>query len=222
MRGGLSRNPPRPRTAADPQWRAIRSDGRRELSRLAPLLPDRSNPHLSKLDPHSIHPHSHRNSHIRSHPPSHRTMSVLSHHFQQQRKSEVQQRNNLKQQQQTLPQTQSSTPAIASVPAPSADSSKDLRALAASARSGTIGWEDLSDAEVLLRRWDMDLKFGPSTGMTRMERWERALAFGLNPPTYIRELLQSMQLDTQDQKPLIKNGSGSHSVFHTTVHGREV
>lgn len=146
-------------------------------------------------------------------------MSILSHHFQQQRKTAADvPRNNLK---------ASITPSVSSSPppavAPASAASKDIRALAASAREGTIGWEDLSDSEVLLRKFDMELKFGPSTGMTRMERWDRANAFGLNPPQYIRELLQQTVAAAAEKKSQSKNGSGSgaHSVFHTTVHGRE-
>ncbi|KIJ21012.1 hypothetical protein PAXINDRAFT_66522, partial [Paxillus involutus ATCC 200175] len=34
----------------------------------------------------------------------------------------------------------------------------------------------------MLRFFDMSSEFGPCIGMTRLERWERAEAFGLNPP----------------------------------------
>lgn len=179
----------------------------------------RQTAHSTQLDP--------PRSHSRTRPPlllsPHLAqMSVLSHHFQQQRKNDaVLQRTNLKPQQQAAPQ-KSAAPLVASAPAvASAGSSQDIRSLAAAARKGTIGWDDLSDTEVLLRKWDMQLQFGPSTGMTRMERWERANAMGLNPPSFIRDLLQSMQLAGAEKKPTVKSGSGSHSVFHTTVHGRE-
>ena len=46
-----------------------------------------------------------------------------------------------------------------------------------------------ADTECKLRRWDMDMKFGPCIGMPRMRRWERAEKLGLTPPTEIRNLL---------------------------------
>ncbi|KAF8838994.1 hypothetical protein BDN67DRAFT_970727 [Paxillus ammoniavirescens] len=41
----------------------------------------------------------------------------------------------------------------------------------------------------MLRFFDMSFEFGPCIGMTRLERWERAEAFGLNPPVEVREIL---------------------------------
>ncbi|KIK79157.1 hypothetical protein PAXRUDRAFT_834233 [Paxillus rubicundulus Ve08.2h10] len=41
----------------------------------------------------------------------------------------------------------------------------------------------------MLRFFDMSYEFGPCIGMTRLERWERAEAFGLNPPVEVREIL---------------------------------
>uniref|UniRef100_A0A3P8TW46 DNA polymerase delta 4, accessory subunit n=1 Tax=Amphiprion percula TaxID=161767 RepID=A0A3P8TW46_AMPPE len=41
-----------------------------------------------------------------------------------------------------------------------------------------------------LRQFDLDWRFGPCTGISRLERWERAKLHDLNPPEEIRELLQ--------------------------------
>ncbi|KAF8555668.1 hypothetical protein OG21DRAFT_1410568 [Imleria badia] len=41
----------------------------------------------------------------------------------------------------------------------------------------------------MLRCFDMSYEFGPCIGMTRLERWERAEAFGLNPPVEVRDIL---------------------------------
>ncbi len=41
-----------------------------------------------------------------------------------------------------------------------------------------------------LRQFDMNLKYGPCIDMTRLERFERAEKFGLNPPAYIRKYLE--------------------------------
>lgn len=63
-------------------------------------------------------------------------------------------------------------------------SSAEVRAgtLAPSA-AGASGGEDL------LIQFDLSAKYGPCIGMTRLERWERAERFGLNPPQEVRALL---------------------------------
>ncbi|XP_072239643.1 DNA polymerase delta subunit 4 [Leuresthes tenuis] len=40
-----------------------------------------------------------------------------------------------------------------------------------------------------LRQFDLDWRFGPCTGISRLQRWERAKLHGLNPPEDIRNLL---------------------------------
>ncbi|KAF3851844.1 hypothetical protein F7725_005199 [Dissostichus mawsoni] len=42
-----------------------------------------------------------------------------------------------------------------------------------------------------LRHFDLDWRFGPCTGISRLHRWERAELHGLDPPEEIRELLQT-------------------------------
>jgi len=39
----------------------------------------------------------------------------------------------------------------------------------------------------------MDATYGPCIGITRIERWERAHKFGLNPPMDIKDLLEMAQ-----------------------------
>lgn len=41
----------------------------------------------------------------------------------------------------------------------------------------------------ILRQFDMEWKFGPCIGISRMERWERASDYGLNPPEDVKELI---------------------------------
>ncbi|KAM9362912.1 DNA polymerase delta subunit 4 isoform 1-T2 [Symphorus nematophorus] len=48
-----------------------------------------------------------------------------------------------------------------------------------------------------LRQFDLDWRFGPCTGISRMQRWERAKLHGLNPPEEIRGLL--LQTHTDDE-----------------------
>ncbi|KAM8879480.1 DNA polymerase delta subunit 4 [Spinachia spinachia] len=40
-----------------------------------------------------------------------------------------------------------------------------------------------------LRQFDLDWRFGPCTGISRLQRWERAKVHGLSPPEEIRDLL---------------------------------
>ena len=50
----------------------------------------------------------------------------------------------------------------------------------------------------ILKSFDMNVKFGPLEGITRLDRWNRANTLGLNPPTEIKEFLEtdsSMQND---------------------------
>ncbi|ESQ35883.1 hypothetical protein EUTSA_v10009118mg [Eutrema salsugineum] len=54
---------------------------------------------------------------------------------------------------------------------------------------------DLNDAydkeEEMLRQFDMNMAYGPCLGMTRLDRWERALRLGMNPPSEIERLLKT-------------------------------
>ncbi|KQJ91079.1 uncharacterized protein LOC100836085 [Brachypodium distachyon] len=49
--------------------------------------------------------------------------------------------------------------------------------------------DDISEQEEQLRQFDMDMKFGPCIGVNRLQRWERASAMGLQPPSHLRDLL---------------------------------
>ncbi|XP_037329009.1 DNA polymerase delta subunit 4 [Pungitius pungitius] len=40
-----------------------------------------------------------------------------------------------------------------------------------------------------LQQFDLDWRFGPCTGISRLQRWERAKLHGLSPPEEIRYLL---------------------------------
>ena len=40
-----------------------------------------------------------------------------------------------------------------------------------------------------LRQFDLDLKYGPCLGILRIERWNRAVRLGLEPPKTIQKLL---------------------------------
>jgi len=49
--------------------------------------------------------------------------------------------------------------------------------------------ENESKIFIMLRVFDNTYDYGPCVGMTRMERWERAEALGLNPPIEVRQIL---------------------------------
>ncbi|XP_040001042.1 DNA polymerase delta subunit 4 [Xiphias gladius] len=46
-----------------------------------------------------------------------------------------------------------------------------------------------------LRQFDLDWRFGPCTGIGRLQRWERSKLHGLNPPEEIRGLLLKTHSD---------------------------
>ncbi|XP_061844373.1 DNA polymerase delta subunit 4 isoform X3 [Nerophis lumbriciformis] len=48
-----------------------------------------------------------------------------------------------------------------------------------------------------LQQFDLDWRFGPSTGISRLQRWERAKLHGLDPPEEIRDLLLQNQTDPE-------------------------
>ena len=48
----------------------------------------------------------------------------------------------------------------------------------------------------ILREFDLDWKFGPCIGLSRMERWERAQRFELDPPLHVKELMEKNSNDT--------------------------
>ncbi|KAJ7625500.1 DNA polymerase delta, subunit 4-domain-containing protein [Roridomyces roridus] len=57
-----------------------------------------------------------------------------------------------------------------------------------------------------LRVFDLSYEYGPCIGVTRLERWERAFAMGLNPPGEVKEILTCQQA--------ANDTSYSHPVFH--------
>ncbi|XP_028315788.1 DNA polymerase delta subunit 4 [Gouania willdenowi] len=48
-----------------------------------------------------------------------------------------------------------------------------------------------------LTQFDLDWRFGPCTGISRLQRWERAKLHGLNPPEDIKELLLQTHTDPE-------------------------
>ena len=50
--------------------------------------------------------------------------------------------------------------------------------------------DEIPPAENLLRKFDLDLKFGPCRGITREDRWKRAEKFGQRPANKFLVLIQ--------------------------------
>ena len=78
-------------------------------------------------------------------------------------------------------------------------SSKRLSSQAASKQRGleVSASVDLEALEHRLRReFDLENKYGPVTGMTRMERWERAQRMGLEPPAWVRDSIAQQGTDS--------------------------
>ncbi|KAJ2915928.1 hypothetical protein MD484_g4490, partial [Candolleomyces efflorescens] len=59
------------------------------------------------------------------------------------------------------------------------------------------GLKDQNRVDDILRIFDMDYEYGPCIGMTRLERWERANAIGLNPPAEVYDILMTQEGLTQ-------------------------
>lgn len=51
--------------------------------------------------------------------------------------------------------------------------------------------DSFTPTEIVLRVFDADSTFGPNSGVTRLERWERAQRMGLKPEEVIGEILKS-------------------------------
>jgi DNA polymerase delta subunit 4 len=54
-----------------------------------------------------------------------------------------------------------------------------------------------------LKQFDLNGRYGPVAGMTRMERWQRAFELGKNPPAAIKAYLEDEEL--QKLIPTINN-----------------
>lgn len=53
--------------------------------------------------------------------------------------------------------------------------------------------EGQSKVETILKLFDLEADYGPAAGLTRMERWERASKWGLNPPQAVYDILMTIE-----------------------------
>ncbi|KAI0652895.1 DNA polymerase delta, subunit 4-domain-containing protein [Cubamyces menziesii] len=61
----------------------------------------------------------------------------------------------------------------------------------------------------ILRVFDLSYEYGPCVGVSRLDRWERAHALGLNPPLEVREILLTKEGTSEERY--------AESVFHSEV-----
>lgn len=54
--------------------------------------------------------------------------------------------------------------------------------------------DEYDENEDILRKFDMNMAYGPCLGMTRLARWERARSLGLTPPEEIEGLLKAAKV----------------------------
>ncbi|CAK9171633.1 unnamed protein product [Ilex paraguariensis] len=57
--------------------------------------------------------------------------------------------------------------------------------------------DDYDGNEEVLRQFDMNMAYGPCLGMSRLDRWDRANALGLNPPKDVERLLRVGKLHSE-------------------------
>jgi DNA polymerase delta subunit 4 len=67
--------------------------------------------------------------------------------------------------------------------------------------------EDLADIEMRLRRsFDMETKYGPVSGMSRLERYERAEKLQLGPPSWVKQVIEAHGVDSDLNKHVFSPG----------------
>lgn len=65
---------------------------------------------------------------------------------------------------------------------------------------------EMESDERTLRQFDLDTKYGPVSGISRLQRWDRAVALGLNPSPQIRNLIVKYGEDSDMNKHLFAEG----------------
>ena len=66
---------------------------------------------------------------------------------------------------------------------------------------------NLEELEQKMRaEFDLETKFGPVTGMTRLERYERAERMQLDPPTWVKERILAHGIDSDLNQHLFASG----------------
>jgi DNA polymerase delta subunit 4 len=67
--------------------------------------------------------------------------------------------------------------------------SRGIKTTPASEGPCTPAPAEIDADEITLRNFDLESKYGPVSGMSRLERFQRAEKLGLAPPQFIKELI---------------------------------
>jgi len=82
-----------------------------------------------------------------------------------------------------------------------------VESAAPSSRSPTqAATPDVDRDERTLREFDLMSKFGPVSGITRLQRWERAEELGLSPPESVRRLILKYGENTNMNEHVFSEG----------------
>ncbi|KAL6008610.1 hypothetical protein ACLOJK_034124 [Asimina triloba] len=57
--------------------------------------------------------------------------------------------------------------------------------------------DDCEKQEDMLQQFDLNMRYGPCMGISRLARWERAQNLGLNPPKDVESLLRGGKVQLQ-------------------------
>jgi len=60
--------------------------------------------------------------------------------------------------------------------------------------------------ETTLRQFDLESRFGPVSGISRLQRWERAASLGLEPPENVRRIIMQRGVSTSFNEHLFTEG----------------
>lgn len=82
-----------------------------------------------------------------------------------------------------------------STPTPAVEGARTTKSQDAAAALAAA--QAVATPEVVLRAFDLELQYGPCTGLTRLERWERAKQLGFEPPESICKLLKELPASQQ-------------------------
>ncbi|KAI8056216.1 DNA polymerase delta, subunit 4-domain-containing protein [Syncephalis plumigaleata] len=67
--------------------------------------------------------------------------------------------------------------------------------------------EKVTSAERLLRQFDLDLSYGPCIGISRAQRWQRAMRHSLHPPAYLGDLLDVKAMEWRKLRGVQENAN---------------
>lgn len=92
-------------------------------------------------------------------------------------------------------------------PATPAAAAPDASSVAGPAASLLLPLPPLTEAEEKeLKAFDLNMKWGPCAGISRISRWERANDFNLDPPARVMELLRGRENDKFNKSLLTRLG----------------